>query len=99
MLGCTGRLITEDWQQRPEMPPEILAKIECPTLVIVGEHELEFKRRQSHTIEASAANARVAEVPGDHPVHLRHPDVVNPLVEEFLDTVSNTVGPAASPPE
>jgi pimeloyl-ACP methyl ester carboxylesterase len=90
-----GERITEDWQQRPEMPPEILAKIACPMLVIVGEHELEFKRRQAGVIEASSANARVEEVPGDHHVHLQHPDVVNPLVEAFLDELGETAGSPA----
>jgi 3-oxoadipate enol-lactonase len=82
------RLVSADWQHRPEVPPSRLARLACPVLLVVGHGELAFKRRQARIVAATAPEARLVEVPGDHPVHLQEPDLVNETIVGFLDEVN-----------
>lgn len=79
------RLVAGTWDERPELPDEVLGRLRCPVLVVHGADELEFKRRQSRQLVAVAADARLVEVPGgDHPIHVQQPATVNAVVRDFL---------------
>jgi pimeloyl-ACP methyl ester carboxylesterase len=79
------RLVAGTWDERPELPDEVLAGIGCPVLLVHGADELAFKRRQARQLVGLAAQARLVEVPGgDHPIHVQQPDAVNAVIQEFL---------------
>ncbi len=78
------RLVTmmaDRWTSLGELSDEALAAITCPTLVVVGEHELGFKLDQARRLPATLPDVQVVEVPGiGHEVHILARDVVEPLV-------------------
>lgn len=81
-------LIAGTWAERPELPPETLATIGCPVLLVYGDEELAFKRRQARELATVAPRARVVEVVGGgHPIHVQQADTVLRLVVDFLDEV------------
>lgn len=82
------RLIAGTWSERPELPPETLATIRCPVLLVHGDQELAFKRRQAQECATVAPRARVVEVAGgSHPIHVQQAEAVLRLVVGFLDEV------------
>ena len=68
---------------QPNIQPELLAKLETPTLVIAGTKDM---IRESHTklIFDSLPNAQLAWIPGDHFIAKRQPDAFNARVDAFL---------------
>jgi pimeloyl-ACP methyl ester carboxylesterase len=80
------RRLSEDWARRPELGANELASVCCPVLVVQGEGEVKFKRRQARDLEAAAPDVRVHVVAGgDHPIHLQEPEIVGDLVTGFLE--------------
>lgn len=78
-------LIAGTWSERPEVGPERLAELRCPILVLQGEDEVPYKKRQVAALVAAAPNVRLEVLPGaDHPVHVQRADAVNALVRDFL---------------
>lgn len=79
------RLVAGTWDERPELPDDVLAQLACPVLLVNGVGELEFKRRQTRRLAQVAPDVRLVEVPdADHPVHVQQPEHVNSLVRDFL---------------
>lgn len=82
------RLIAGSWGDRPEAGPERLQQIRCPVLVVQGEGEVPYKKRQVRELVEAAPDARLEVLSGaDHPVHVQRADAVNELVREFLREV------------
>jgi len=81
--------IAGNWGERPEVGPEHLAELRCPILIVQGEDEVPYKKRQVKALLEAAPDARLEVLPGaDHPVHVQRADVVNALVRDFLLDVS-----------
>lgn len=83
-------LFTVDWAGRPELAPDELRDVfGCPTLVVQGAEEVEWKLRQIRKLDELIDGVEVHVVSGaDHPVHHQRPEIVWPLVVEFLDRVT-----------
>jgi pimeloyl-ACP methyl ester carboxylesterase len=65
-----------------------LGEIGAPTLVIVGESDIEDFRAMAQTLAAGMRDARLEVVAGSgHLVPLERPDVIAQLVLEFLGTL------------
>lgn len=92
------RHIADTWGERPEAGPEQLATLRCPILVVQGEDEVPYKKRQVKVLVEAAANARLEVLPGaDHPVHVQRADAVNALVRDFLLEVTARATPQPGP--
>jgi pimeloyl-ACP methyl ester carboxylesterase len=67
----------------PDLPP--LSRLEPPTLVVVGDRDLDDFRRIAEHIAASAPRAELAVVAGaGHLVGVERPDELNRLLLDFL---------------
>ena len=78
-------LIAGTWGERPEVGVERLAELRCPVLVVQGEDEVPYKKRQVKALVEAAPNARLEVLSGaDHPVHVQRADAVNSLIRDFL---------------
>ncbi|MFE5393230.1 alpha/beta fold hydrolase [Streptomyces sp. NPDC056568] len=76
--------VVDMWRTQPTLSPEDLARIEAPTLVVVGDDDLVTLE---HTIALYRAvpGSRLAVVPGaSHVVPLEKPDAVRRLVLDHL---------------
>ena len=70
----------------PELSPEALATIDCPILLILGSNDDRRRRRQARTFEEANGRCTLVEVPdAGHAAHKQRPEVVGPLVRQFLD--------------
>jgi pimeloyl-ACP methyl ester carboxylesterase len=70
-----------DWGR----PASLLAHVTCPTLVIHGEKDLPVPVELAENIVAALPNARLEVIPGGgHRPDIRTPELVNPLLLEFL---------------
>jgi pimeloyl-ACP methyl ester carboxylesterase len=67
----------------PEMDLSVLADVSAPTLVMQGDHD-EVTVQHSLDIVAQLPNARLAVLPGTHLIPIETPDVVNPVIINFL---------------
>lgn len=67
----------------PNVRPEELAHITCPTLVVAGNRDM-IKERHTRLIAASIPGARLAILPGDHFIANRNPEAFNATVLQFL---------------
>lgn len=77
--------IAGTWGDRPEVGPDRLSQLQCPILVVQGEGEVPYKKRQVKELVDAAPNARLEVLAGaDHPVHVQRADAVNALVRDFL---------------
>lgn len=77
--------IAGNWGDRPEVGPDRLQELTCPILVVQGEGEVPYKKRQVQVLIEAAPNARLEVLSdADHPVHVQRADAVNALVREFL---------------
>ena len=61
-----------------------LARISCPTLVIRANEGLPFPQADVERRLAHLKHLQLERVPGNHHVHLDAPELVAPLVREFL---------------
>ena len=70
-----------DWQR----PARLLHRVECPTLVIHGEADAPVPATHAEDIVAALPNARLELIPeGGHRPDIRTPELVNPLLLDFL---------------
>jgi pimeloyl-ACP methyl ester carboxylesterase len=79
------------WKVEPDMSPELLAKIECPVLVMAGDDDVV---RHDHTIDLfeRIALGQLAIVPGtSHGLVKEKPAIVQALIEDFLSDLSYPV--------
>lgn len=67
----------------PNVRPEELAHITCPTLVVAGNRDM-IKERHTRLIAASIPGAQLAILPGDHFIANRNPKAFNATVLQFL---------------
>ena len=79
------------WSEEPALTVGDLAIIEIPVLVIAGDDDVVA---MDHTVALYQAlqHGQLAVIPGaSHPVFMEQPDLINTLIERFLD--------AKGPPE
>jgi pimeloyl-ACP methyl ester carboxylesterase len=67
----------------PNVKPEELAQIQCPTLVIAGNKDM-IKEGHTRLIARSIPGAQMVIIPGDHFVANKNPDAFNEAVFRFL---------------
>lgn len=79
--GMAGR-----WQARDEHTDGELARVRCPTLLVMGEHEVPFKLAQARHLAGVLPDARLVEFPDvGHEVHIAERGAVGALVLEHLE--------------
>lgn len=92
------RRMSRLWRQVPELTPDALAQLRCPTLVVVGEHELGFKRAQARQLVALVPGARLIDVAGaGHEAHIVERDHVGHAVVAHLQAVEGALNDASEP--
>ncbi len=65
-----------------------LGEIKVPALVVHGNADAAIALSLAETLTAGLANARLVVIPGaGHAANLTHPDLVNPAIEQFLDSL------------
>lgn len=70
-----------DWQR----PARLLERVTCPTLVVHGEADAPVPVALAESIVAAMPNGRLELIPaGGHRPDIRIPELVNPLLLEFL---------------
>lgn len=67
----------------PNVKPEELARIQCPTLVIAGSKDM-IKEGHTRLIARSIPGAQMVIIPGNHFVANMNPDAFNEAVLRFL---------------
>jgi pimeloyl-ACP methyl ester carboxylesterase len=67
----------------PNVKPEELAQIQCPTLVIAGSKDM-IKEDHTRLIARSIPGAQMVIIPGNHFVANKNPDAFNEAVLRFL---------------
>jgi pimeloyl-ACP methyl ester carboxylesterase len=67
----------------PEIDLGSLGPVAVPTLVLQGDRD-EVTLEHSRAVVAALPDARLAVLPGTHALPLESPDVVNPLIVQFL---------------
>ncbi|HEY8476041.1 MAG TPA: alpha/beta hydrolase [Chloroflexota bacterium] len=63
------------------------ARVRCPTLLVVGEHDAWLPEATARTAARAFPNAVLVTLPAGHAVPLERPDLFNSLVLDFLDAV------------
>lgn len=92
------RLMSRLWQEVPELTDDELGRLRCPVLVVVGEHELAFKREQARRLVALVPGARLLEVPGaGHEVHVAEHRAVGAQVVAHLAAADAAPALSAAP--
>lgn len=67
-----------------------LSKINCPTLIIVGDEDVATKPEKAKFIQMSIKEAKLHMIPGaGHSSSIEKPMEVNRLIEEFLTRISS----------
>jgi 3-oxoadipate enol-lactonase len=78
----------EDSVGRAELPPQTLAGVECPILLLAGEHDEPTRRHQGQRFAKLNERARYVEITGaPHAAHHRSPDTVGQVIAGFLAEV------------
>jgi 3-oxoadipate enol-lactonase len=86
------------WRQVPELTVEALAQLGCPTLVVVGEHELDFKRVQARQLVDVVPGARLLDVAGaGHEAHIVERDLVGQAVVAHLRAAEAALSDLSGP--
>ena len=67
----------------PNVKPEELARIQCPTLVVAGSKDM-IKEEHTRLIARSIPGAELVVIPGNHFVANKNPDAFNEAVLLFL---------------
>mgnify|MGYP002152345603 CR=1 FL=1 len=71
--------------ERQEVPPESLARISCPTLIIVGEEDAATVPAKSEYMHKLIPNSRLVRIPGaGHTSTVEAPKAVNQAINTFL---------------
>lgn len=68
----------------PFVDPEELSKLDVPTLVVVGKHDM-INEKHTRLIEEKLLNSRLAILGGDHFVAAKRPKEFNRVVGAFLE--------------
>ena len=69
--------------------PEVIHKINIPTLIIAGEKDISAGVRQAERIAGLIPGARLAVIPeAGHISSLEEPEAVNNIIKKFLDSMS-----------
>jgi aminoacrylate hydrolase len=77
--------VTQELELDWERPARLLPVVGCTTLVIHGEADAPVPAAHAERIVAAMPNARLELIPaGGHRPDIRTPEVVNPLLLEFL---------------
>lgn len=91
------RKLSALWREVPELPLDAVAQLRCPTLVVVGEHELAFKRVQAQQLVQVVAGARLLDVAGaGHEAHIGEHEQVGQAILAHLrsaEALSERSGP------
>ncbi|HEX9439870.1 MAG TPA: alpha/beta fold hydrolase [Roseiflexaceae bacterium] len=77
----------EGIEERPLIPPAIgrLAEVRAPTLIVVGDYDIEEKLKLADRLAAEISGARKVIVPGAaHMVTMEQPEVFNRIALDFL---------------
>jgi non-heme chloroperoxidase len=78
-------VVTQELEYDWRRPAALLATVACPTLVVHGEADAPVPVSLARTIVAALPNARLEVIPGGgHRPDIRSPELVNPLLLEFL---------------
>jgi pimeloyl-ACP methyl ester carboxylesterase len=73
--------LEHDWRR----PARLLGRVTCPTLVVHGEADAAVPAGLAASIVAALPNARLELIPaGGHRPDIRTPELVNPLLLDFL---------------
>jgi pimeloyl-ACP methyl ester carboxylesterase len=73
--------LESDWRT----PARLLGSVACPVLVVHGDHDVPVPVSLAESIVAALPNARLELIPaGGHRPDIRTPELVNPLLLEFL---------------
>ncbi len=75
--------LLEMLRNEPQLDLASLASVATPTLVVQGDRD-EVTVEHSTAVARALGDARLAVVPGTHLVPLESPEVVNPLLVQFL---------------
>ena len=67
----------------PNVTPDELSQIQCPTLVIAGNNDM-IKDAHTRLIAKSITNVKLAIIPGNHFIANKNPDTFNETVLRFL---------------
>jgi len=67
----------------PEIDLATLREVAAPTLVLLGDRD-EVTLEHSQAVAAALSDARLAVLPGTHVLPIESPEVVNPLLVQFL---------------
>ncbi len=77
--------VTQELELDWERPARLLAHVGCPTLVIHGDEDAAVPASHAEEIVRAMPNARLELIPGGgHRPDIRTPELVNPLLHEFL---------------
>jgi 3-oxoadipate enol-lactonase len=78
----------EDSISRPELSIDVLAGIQCPVLLLAGDHDEPTRQQQGRRFAEVNAHARYEEIAGAaHAAHQECPEQVTQLVGDFLAEV------------
>ena len=67
----------------PNVKPDELSQIQCPTLVIAGNNDM-IKNAHTRLIAKSITSKNLAIIPGNHFIANKNPDTFNETVLRFL---------------
>jgi pimeloyl-ACP methyl ester carboxylesterase len=70
-------------REEPTLARSELAGVACPTLVMGGDRD-EVTLEHSQAVADTLPDARLAVLPGTHGLPIESPEVVNPLLVQFL---------------
>ena len=78
-------IVTQELELDWKRPARLLGRVTCPTLVVHGEDDAAVPVALAERIVAAMPNARLERIPaGGHRPDIRSPEVVNPLLLDFL---------------
>ena len=78
-------IVTQELELDWKRPARLLGAVTCPTLVVHGEDDAPVPIALAERIVAAMPNARLELIPGGgHRPDIRSPEVVNPLLLDFL---------------
>jgi len=70
---------------RAPVPPEELASIQCPTLIIVGEQDVATIPAKSEYLREHIPNSRLVRIArAGHTSSVEEPEAVNAAIDAFL---------------
>ncbi|MCB0589295.1 MAG: alpha/beta fold hydrolase [Phaeodactylibacter sp.] len=91
-LTANKRTITRAVQgviTRKGVQPESLAKIQCPTLIIVGDQDVATVPAKSEYMHQHIPNSRLALVPNaGHTSSVEEPEAINAAIDDFLEAIT-----------